>query len=358
MYPRTGPSTRSRPAGSRSDHRWNSRWRSSGALVLISALALVSQAVGATPAPPTDHAERMTFDPKSRQWIVTPPPSPGTEDGDLDIARQWLARGEYKTVVKIVSDWVKSYPESPRYAEAVYLRATANLERGDYYEAHKGYQELLNSYPGSPYAEQALAGEFRIAEQYLAGKRRKAWGGLIWIRDRDGGIEILNDMITHYSDTSYAPLGQLTKADYYFDRGDLELAEDEYAIYARDYPRSRYHSKALFRAAWAALASFRGIKFDESALIEAKERFNQFMDQYPEMARQQNVPVFLEQIESTRADKCLDIAKFYEKTDKIGAARYYYRKTARVWPGTPAAAEAAQRLAKLGEPVEVADATH
>jgi hypothetical protein len=61
------------------------------------------------------------------------------------------------------------------------------------------------------------------------------------------------------------------------------------------------------------------------------------------------VPTTLEQIASTRADKTLDIARFYERTGQPGAARYYYRATTRRWPNTPAAAEARNNLAKLGE---------
>lgn len=307
--------------------------------------------VGQVEPPPRSFAEQMTYDPQHSQWEDSPEPIPGTEDGDLNIARQWMARQEYKTAMKVLKKWFKNYPDSPRQAEALYLKGTAELESGDYYYAHRAYQELLNKYPGSPYAEKALSGEFRVAEQYLAGKLRKAWGGLIRIRDRDGGIDILNDLITNYPDTRFAEWAQLTKADYYYSRGEFELAEDEYALYTREYPRSRYHAYALLQAARSALAAFAGIKFDESPLVEARERYMQFRELYPQLARQEDVPVVLEQIAATRADKSLDIAKFYDKTRKLVAAKYYYRKTISQWPETPAAEEATRRLALLGEPV-------
>jgi len=253
--------------------------------------------------------------------------------------------------LSILKKWFKAYgPESPRYPEALYLKATAYLGKGDYRGAHDTFQSLLNDFPGSPFAEQALWGNFRVAEQYLAGRRRRAWGGLLWIKDRDAGIGIMDDFVANYSDTPLAEPAQMSKADYYFTRGEFELAEDEYATFAREFPKSRWHPRALLRSAQAALASFPGIKFDDSGLIEARERFTQFQRLYPGAAEQHGVPVVLEQIEATRADKTFDIAKFYEKTGQPNAARFYYRVILKNWPETPAAAQARGKLAALGEP--------
>ncbi len=314
-------------------------------------LSVASKSFGDTPVPPKGYAEQHTYDEKTRQWVRTPDPIPGTEDGDLDIARQWMALEDYKTASGILKGWLKSYgPESLRYPEALYLRATAYLERGRYRAAHDTYQSLLNDFPGSDYAERALWGQFRVAEQYLAGKRRRAWGGLLRIRDYDGGIEIMDDLVVNYSDTPLAELAQMAKADYYFARGEFELAEDEYATFAREYPLSRWHPRALLRSAQAALASFPGIKFDDAGLIEANERFRQFRRSYPAAAEEHGVTVVLDQIAATRADKTYDIARFYEKTGQPKAARFYYRAIVRNWPDTPAAAQANGRLAALGDP--------
>ncbi len=305
---------------------------------------------GQTAAPPKAHAERLTFDPLTDQWTVAARPVPGTEDGDLNIARQWMAREDYKEALKAANAWIKSYGKSAaRYPEALYIKATALLQLGDYRGAHDSYQELLNNYPGSELAERALSAEFRIAEQYLAGKKRKAFKGLFRVKDREAGIKIMDDMVANYADTPLAELAQKAKADYYYGRGDFELAEEEYAAFARDHPRSRYHAYALLQSARSALASFPGVQFDDAALVEAQERFTQFMHQYPDIARQQGVPVILDQIAARRADKTYEIAYFYDRTGKKQAARYYYRATVKRWPNTPAAEQAQGRLAALGE---------
>ncbi|HOA74115.1 MAG TPA: outer membrane protein assembly factor BamD [Phycisphaerae bacterium] len=309
------------------------------------------------PLPPVERAERLTFDEKTNTWIRTVPPAPGTPDGDLDRVRQLMAREDYKQALKAAKAWIKTYgTEQPRYAEALHLRATAYLQTGDYRAAHDDFQVLINEYGGSPYAADALESEFRIAEQYLAGKRRKAWKGLLLVKDREAGVKILDEIVANYPDTELAELAQRAKADYYYARGEFELAEDEYASFARDYPRSRFHPYALLQSARAALASFPGVQFDDAGLIEAEERFTQFMQTYPASAQEVDVPAILDEIAARRAEKTYEIGWFYERTHKKGAAVYYYRETIRRWPETAAAARAQGRLTGLGQPVETASA--
>jgi outer membrane protein assembly factor BamD (BamD/ComL family) len=104
------------------------------------------------------------------------------------------------------------------------------------------------------------------------------------------------------------------------------------------------------------LASFPGVQFDDAGLIEAQERFTQFMQSYPAPAQEVDVPVILDEIAARRAEKTYEIGWFYERTKKKGAAIYYYRETVRRWPETAAASRAQGRLAGLGEPVETASA--
>lgn len=304
-------------------------------------------------APPAQKAERLSFDVKTETWIRSGPPVPGTEDGDLDLIRQMLARDDYAAALKALKDWMKTYgTQAARYPEALHLRATAYLGKGDYRSAHDDFQAILNQYGGTTYAEDALENDFRIAEQYLAGKRRKAWKGLLRIKDREGGVKILDDIVANYPDTPLAELAQRAKADYYYTRGEFELAEDEYATFAKNYPRSRFHPYALLQSARSALASYPGVKYDDAGLVEGQERYRQFSTAYPAEAQKLDVPVILDEIAARRADKSLEIGKFYQKTKKISAACYYYRETVRRWPETAAAADARGRLTALGQSVE------
>jgi len=308
--------------------------------------------------PPRTHAERLIFDEKTGQWVREPQAVPGTEDGDLDIARQWAAREDYKIALKAVKAWIKKYgTNAKRYPEALYIKATAELGTNDYRAAHDSFQKLLNDYPGSEYAERALKADFTVGEQYLAGQKRKAMWGLLRITDREAGVKIMDDMVANYADTPYAELAQMSKADYFFARGDFETAEQEYQTFVTQFPNSGWRTRAMLQSARSALASFPGIKFDDAGLLEAEERYHQLQRSAPEAAQQHAVPVILDDIAAKRAEKSFEIGRFYDKSRRFKAAAYYYRVTIRQWPGTPAAARAANRLADIGEPVTTAAPT-
>ena len=88
--------------------------------------------------------------------------------------------------------------------------------------------------------------EFVIAEVFLSGTKRK-WLGM---RIRDGeelGIKILDDIAFNYPDTDLAEKALKTKADHYFQRGDFDLAEDEYASLITSFPRSQWLLEAKLR---------------------------------------------------------------------------------------------------------------
>ncbi|MBN1490769.1 MAG: outer membrane protein assembly factor BamD [Phycisphaerae bacterium] len=303
----------------------------------------------AQPTEGPEYVERWTFDPETGQWLEMARPEPGTEDGDLDLARQALAREDYTAAREQTEAWIETYGgAADRYPEALYVSATALLGLGDYRAAYDAYSALLNDFPGSVFAERAVAAQFRIGEQYLDGQRRKAWRGLLRVRDYDKGLEIMDDIVANHGGTDLAELALKTKADYYYRKGEFELAEDEYARLARDYPQSRYEPYALLQGAQSAMASFPGVNFDDAGLVEAEERFVQFRDRYPALAEAKQVPVILEQIRATRAQKEFVTAEYYIRTKQKRAAAYYFRSTIQHWPGTTWAAQAEARLVAMG----------
>lgn len=110
-------------------------WGLAVALTFCAIGSSVEAALGAEPlAPPPGHrAEQLRFDPAQNRWVEAPKPIPGTEDGDLDIARQYLAREDYKTALRGLKAWMKTYGStSPRYPEALYVKATAEMGVEDY----------------------------------------------------------------------------------------------------------------------------------------------------------------------------------------------------------------------------------
>jgi outer membrane protein assembly factor BamD (BamD/ComL family) len=298
---------------------------------------------------PLDRREKLEYDSDSGRWVEEAPPEPGTPSGDLRLARAAFSRQEHRRALKAARKWIRRYGEANEfYPEAMLLECRSMIALRDYYKAYRKLNEFLNEYAGTQYANEAITQEFIIAEVFLSGTRRK-FLGLRILKADDLALKILDDLSASYRDQEIAELATWTKANYYFRTGDFPIAEQEYNYLIQEFPRSRYVRPAMLLSARSALASFAGVRFDEAPLIEAEERFRQYLQLYPGSAEQEAVGTTLEQIAEQRAEKELTVGKYYQKTGHRDAALFYYRSTMRNWPDTIAAVHAADRLTALGE---------
>ena len=296
------------------------------------------------------YREREVLDPETGEW-VTEEVEDGASD-ELAHARALLAEGQPKKARKILQKWVKENEGHDRYYEAVFLLGETWFESKDYYRAYEQY-ELVVENTGGELFHTALFRERDVALAFLSGQKRVVWG-IFRFPATDEAIDILDRIWERVPGTRLGEEALRTKADYRFNQGDMDLAQDEYANLARQFPTGRYTQFAMMRSAVAAEAAFPGIKFDDRPLLEADERYRQVQAAYPIYAERENVAQRLEGIRQQRAAKDLDIGKWYERTRQKSAAEYYYRLVLSDWRDTLAAAEARQRLRALG--VEVEDA--
>ncbi len=295
-------------------------------------------------------AERLRFDGREGRWVELPPPVPGTAVGDLVILQADLSAGHYKKARKAIKRWMKVYGEdSEHYPNALLAWGQTEKALRNYYRAHEILDRLMNEYAGTEAAGEGALESFNVAEVFLTGVRRKVWG-IRLLSGRNTALDILDGIASQFAETSLAEQAIKTKADYYFRQGDFSLSELEYSRLVQSFPRSRYRRFAMRRSADAALASFGGIQFDDSALIEAEERYRQYALQYRGLAEQEQIGLILDDIREKRAGKELDVGAYYERTKHPEAAVYYYRSTMEHWPDTIAAQKAGRAAGRLGAP--------
>src|SRR2546430_2138883 len=61
-------------------------------------------------------------------------------------------------------------------------------------------------------------------------------------------------------------------ADYYYADAQFYVAAYAYGAYIRSYPRSPYLARVKLRQAFSTLAQFRGVKFDATNVIDARQQ--------------------------------------------------------------------------------------
>lgn len=319
------------------------------AVLLLATVAVAQEA--------ETYNERLEYDAETGQWIELPPPIPGTEGGDLAIARSLLARNEYKQARKAFKVWFKTHPESALWPEALFYAADTEIlaedadpKRGDLLWAHARLEELMDGWPGGDLADRALRKELIISEMLLfKGRKQRIWGGLLWLSGTEEALEILASLAdVRAPDTPVAEQALRIKADYHYANGEFTEAEKTYARLVREYPRSRHHKVAMLRCGQSALARFPGVEFDEADLLESEVYLRDFYGRYPVEAAEHDVPQMLSRITESLAHKEFTVAQFYERTKHSGAAIYYYRWIAEKYPTTTWGAQAHNRLIELG----------
>jgi outer membrane protein assembly factor BamD (BamD/ComL family) len=310
--------------------------------------ALVAWTNLAASAAETPRLRTLTYDAQQRDWSETPPPPAGTSEGDLYVIRQLIKEKQNRQALGRIKNFIKKYGTGDSlYPDVLTAKAAALVGDREFYKAHEVLQEFLNQFTGMALTSEAIRLEFVVAEAFLSGEKRK-WLGMAILDGEELGIRILDQISAEFPDTEFAEYALKTKGDHLFRKGDHSLAELEYSRMARDYPRSRYQQFAVRRSADAALASFRGIEYDDAPLIEATDRFSDYRTRYPQFADREGVGLILDDIREKRGEKEFAIGEYYERTDHLGSAVFQYQLVLRLWPNTQAATKAADRLELLG----------
>jgi outer membrane protein assembly factor BamD (BamD/ComL family) len=289
------------------------------------------------------------LDPETGQW-VDQPAEPATPQGELDEARSLLAQGKSDDALKLLKKWTEDNPDHDRHLEGMFLLGEAYFEEGDYYKAYESYDVVIQNTGGDLFFK-AIRREMDVARAFLSGQKRILWR-IFRIPAYDDGVKILDRVWEQVPGTRTGEEALKLKADYHFDNGDLDQAQDGYVQMVREYPSGRYTRAAMLRAAESAEAAFPGVKHDDRALVEADERYRQVRSAYPDYARREGVDERIENIRQKRAEKDLEVAKWYEKVERRSAAEFYYRRILRDFSGTLAASEAQGRLRARGVEAE------
>jgi outer membrane assembly lipoprotein YfiO len=147
--------------------------------------------------------------------------------------------------------------------------------------------------------------------------------------------------------SALAERAMLRTADYYYNTGQFDLSADVYSAFLRSYPRSPDVPRVRLRRAFSSYAQFRGTRFDATPLIEARAQMEDLKVKYPEMAQEVNVQKFIDDINTTLAQKLMVTAEFYLRTGHPQAAAVTYREVMATYTDAKEAQQAEAALKSL-----------
>lgn len=276
------------------------------------------------------------------------PASPvGSAAEQFAIARGFEEAGAYQAALNNYRAVVRYYPYSPEASKAQFkvaeiLQASGNLTR-----AFDAYQDLLKKYPNSPDFERAVAAQIEIANSMLEG-RRINFLGITFTPGKERTQKMYEEILANAPYSKQAPIVQFNLGVAYERQNKFKEAIQAYQAVIDRYPDSDVADDALYQIGYVNYRiGSSGRSQDLSALITAKETFEDFLIEHPNSEKAAQAKETLALIGAREAGDLLAIARFYERQRDFRAAAIYYNDIIRRQPNTEDAKIAAARVQEM-----------
>jgi len=261
-------------------------------------------------------------------------------------AKEWKEASRYCEAVR------RNHEASDEAEEATFLYADASRRQRKGQRAFAAYQKLAEKWPTTRFSVEAAVTQFDLGADHLDGKFP---GVLFFGKNRVFGVRILEHMQVHYRNHSLADDALMRIADWHLANGDYEAATEVLRRLLANYPRSTFTMRARFQLARSLWLQCQGADYDERLLLQARRGFEDFVATAQQQGLEESLGEqigasrhLIEAIVETLSEKHYRIGRFYERTGHPGSAIRYYEQTLLRYAGTKSAADAEERLRKLG----------
>jgi len=280
--------------------------------------------------------------PKTGKWVNPKRVIKSTPKEQFDYAKSFYDKKNYKEAKAEFGKLLKQFPKSLEAAESQYYLGLIEEAQDNLYWAYLAYQKIIDKYPFSERIPQIIEHEYKIAEIFMAGEKRKTIGLNLPIENP--AIEIFTKVIEN---STYGPLA--SAAQYKLGLvlkglGRYYEAEDAFNKVITNYPDSEWTEAAKFQIASCRAAVSKGPSYDQGATKEAKEKFEAFVKEHPDANLSGDAQNNIERLNEQEAEGSYKIGRFYEKQKAYEAARIYYNEVINNYSNSAWAAKALERL--------------
>jgi outer membrane protein assembly factor BamD len=269
----------------------------------------------------------------------------------LDVMNTARAKEEAGSLRSAISEYTrvtKRYPNSVYSPEAFYRIGLIRQKRKELFKAFEAFQQLVSRYPNSEKFTQVVAEQYRIANGLLEGQRNYIWGLFPGFRDREKSVEYFEQIIGNAPYSDYAPLSLMNVARAHQKLGNTVEGIDALDRMINFYPQSLLAPDAYLKLAQTHASLVEGPYYDQASTKEAITYFEDFLILFPGDAGVVSAEKGLGDMKRMLSESKMKIADFYYyKRSNFKAARVFYNEAITVYPDSPVAARAKQRLAEI-----------
>lgn len=204
------------------------------------------------------------------------------------------------------------------------LQASNEPER-----AFNAYSTFIADYPDSPRFEEAIRAQVEIANMFLDGRRAK-FLGLPLLSGYEKAEKMLTTVVATAPFSQYAPMAQFNLGLAYERQGKLQEAIAAYQGVIDRYLGSPVAANALYQIGYVQMVQgTTGKSADLSALIDARNSFEDFLMFYPESEKAAQARDNLNLLASRETGDVMAIARFYDRSRDYRSAFIYYNEVLR-----------------------------
>jgi outer membrane protein assembly factor BamD len=273
------------------------------------------------------------------------------EASAFQAAEDFYAAKNYEGALGTYKRFIKAYPSSKLASKAQLQIADILLIQGRWNASFDAYQTLVTRYPDTPEFEGAVARQVLIANSYLDMRKVIILGYGVPVPGITGveqAAKMYEKILKNAPYSIYAPITQFNLG-LAFQRGrKIKEAREAYQKVLDKYPNSDVCDDALYQIAYIYMQlGLTSTSQDLSALVLARETFEDFLLQYPKSEKAPQARDNLKTIGNTEAGNLMDIARWYDWSKDYKAAIIYYNDVVRKQPRTSDAELAKTRIEEL-----------
>ena len=273
------------------------------------------------------------------------------EESAFQGAEELYASKNYEAAISAYKRFLKNYPASKQAAKAQLQLADLLLIQGRWKAAFDAYQTLITRYPETPEFEGAVARQVLIANSFLDLRRVMILGYAVPVPTIAGieqAAKMYETILKNAPYSIYAPITQFNLGLAFQRAKKIKEAREAYQKVLDKYPNSDVGDDALYQIGYIYMQlGLTSSSQDLSALVLARETFEDFLLQYPKSEKAPQARDNLETIGRSEAGNLMGIAKFYDWSKDYKAAIIYYNDVVRKQPRTPDAELAKTRIEEL-----------
>ncbi len=260
-------------------------------------------------------------------------------------AKTALSTDDVSKALNIYKEIINRYRFTDTAAEAQFEYSKILRSNGKLQDSYEGFQKFIDDYRQSPRFNEALQQQFEIAEEAKAGKKQPSLLLIPMKLDKSELIKLYQGVIKNSPYGKYASHAQFAIGEVYQDDGDKAMANASYQAVVDNYPNTKLASEAQFRIGAISSAAARRTQ-DASNLAVTRDALQTYKLTNPDGDRSNEAESLIKEVNEAESIRSLEVAEFYEKSNKPKAAAIYYNEALKY--GSPeASVKARERLSAL-----------